>query len=207
MKTKMIVGTLAAMAMAAGQAQAAMLPLQNATITASYQGQAAGMVGVEHAFDSIPGSNVSRIDPFGIAEAEFITADYRYIVDFSDSGLLTVYINQPPDPDAATGSGAMRFDFGASLSAALTSFILVDVSALGAPPVLSLIDGHTIALDLGAVQWNGDFASFRAQLDARAPADVPEPASAGLLLAGMAGLAWSRRKRSGTARQESTGSE
>ena len=195
MKTT-IVGTLAAVAfastMAASQAQAtpqsnaseSNLPLHNAIISASYKGQASAMLGVEHQFADEPGSNISRIDPFGIAEPEFISADYQFIVDFADNGLLTVYSNGAINP----GAYSMRFDFGASLGLALSAFTLIDTSAIGGLPLLTLIDGHTIALDLSAVQWPGDFVSFSAQLDALAPAAVPEPASVALLLAGMAGM-------------------
>ena len=87
---KIMMGTLAAMAMAAGQASAIPSPLQGSTITASYNGQAAGMLGVEHNFQPEPGSNISAIDPNGMAEPEFITADFQFVVDLSDSGLLTV---------------------------------------------------------------------------------------------------------------------
>ena len=190
MKTRTMLETLGALLLAASAAPAVQAgPLQHATITASYNGDTAGMLGLEHGFNAEPGSHISDIDPYGLAEAEFISADYQFIVDFSASGLLTVYANAPVAP----GSYAMRFDFGATLGAALSTFTLVDASAIGGLPLLTLIDGHTIGLDLSGVQWNGDFASFSAQLDALAL--VPEPAGAALLLAGLAGLAGARRKR------------
>jgi hypothetical protein len=49
-------------ALATGSAQATVLPLQGATITATYNGDAAGMLGLDHGFASEPGSNTSALD-------------------------------------------------------------------------------------------------------------------------------------------------
>lgn len=187
MKTKMLLGTLAAMALAAGQGQATTLPLQNATITASYQGDSSGMLGVSHLFAPGPGANIDTIDPNGFAEPEFITSDFNFIVDFAADGLLTVYNNALITPGAYT----MRFDFGATLGAALTSYSLVDTAAIGGVPLLTLLNGNSLGLDLSGVTWNSEFSSFSVQLAAAA---VPEPASAALLLAGLSALALARRK-------------
>lgn len=189
MKTKMLLGTLVAMALAAGQGQATTLPLKDVTITASYQGDPSGMQGVSHQYGPGPGSNIDTIDPAGLAEPEFITSDFNFIVDFAENGLLTVYNNAPITPGAYT----MRFDFGATLGAALTSYTLVDASTIGGLPLLTLLNGNSIGLDLSGVTWAGPdgFGSFSVQLAAAA---VPEPASAALLLAGLSALALARRK-------------
>ncbi len=87
----------------------------------------------------------------------------------------------------------MRFDFGTTLAVPLSAFTLVDGSAVGGLPVLTVIDAHTIDVNLSALEWRSDFSSFTAQLDAVAAAGVPEPASIILLLAGLAGIAAVRR--------------
>ena len=192
MKTIIMMGTLAA-ALAAGYAQAG--PLEAATITASYTGhstgQSNGMLGLDQLYAEVAGSNVSALDPLDTGEVEFLSADYLFGFDFSHAGLLTVYSNGP----VPTGDYSARFDFGATLPAAITAFTLVDGSAIGALPALSVIDAHTIGLDLSSLSWSGDFASFTSQITLEAPSAVPEPAGVALLLTGLAGVALSRRRR------------
>jgi len=190
MKT-MILETLAVALLAAGQAQAAPLSLDNATITATYNGSADGMLGLDHNFQPEAGSNTTRLDPLE-AGVEFITGDALFAFDFSNTGLLTIYSNSPA-PGPEQGDYRMRFDFGNTLSAPITSFTLVDGSAIGGLPGLSVLDSHSVALDLGRLTWNGDFASFSAQIGSEAT-DVPEPASIALLMLGAAGLAGSRKR-------------
>lgn len=184
MKTRTILETLAVMALTAGTASAAILPLQHTTISATYNGSADGMLGLDQQFAPVPGSNVTAIDPSGAGGVEFLSADFLFGIDFAEDGLVTVYNNGP----VAAGAYGMRFDFGASLASPLARFTLQDSSAVGGLPVLSLIDGHTIGIDLSALDWGSGFASFSARLEA-APAPVPEPASVTLLLAGMAAIA------------------
>ncbi len=189
MKKTWLLGTLVA-ALAAGSAQAGVLPLQDATITASYNGAGAGMLGLDHGFADEAGSNVTAIDPTETGGVEFLTADYLFGFDFSNTGLLTVYNNGA----IPTGAYSMRFDFGASLAAPIASMALLDHSAIGGTPLLSIVDAHTLGLDLSNVSWNADFASFTAQIGLDSPASLPEPGGAALLLTGLAGLALSRRR-------------
>ena len=192
MKT-MILETLAVALLAAGQAQAAPLSLDQATITATYNGSADGMLGLDHNFQPEAGSNTTRLDPLE-AGVEFITGDALFAFDFSNTGLLTIYSNSPA-PGPEQGDYRMRFDFGSTLGAPITSFTLVDGSAIGGMPGLSVLDSHSIGLDLGQLTWNGDYATFSAQIGSADAADVPEPASIALLMLGAAGLAGSRRQR------------
>lgn len=185
-------GTLAA-ALAASHAQAAVLPFGDATVTASYNGDANGILGLDSSFALEAGSNITRLDPLdGPGGVEYLTADFLFGIDFSHAGLVTVTSNMPVP---SGGAYQLRFDFGATLPAAIKAFTLVDASAIGGIPQLSVIDAHTIGLDLSALTWNGDFASFTSRIDL-AGNEVPEPSGAALLLLGAAGMALARRRRS-----------
>jgi hypothetical protein len=172
-------------ALATGSAQATVLPLQGATITATYNGDAAGMLGLDHGFASEPGSNTSALDPTGTG-VEFLTADFLFGIDMSANGALTVIANSA----IPTGAYSMRFDFGASLASPITAFTFVGTDGASGVPGLSVVDAHTIALDLGGVEWN-EFGSVTAHIATAAA--VPEPASAALLLAGLGCMAFTRR--------------
>lgn len=187
MKTKKILETLALAVCSAGAAIAGPLPLQNASITATYNGSAAGMLGLDSSYAAVPNSNTSTLDPFDI-NVEFFTSDALFGVDFSTTGALTIIANST----IPVGAYSMRFDFGTSLAHAISGFTLVDGSAIGGLPGLSILDAHTIQLDLSSVTWNGDFATMTAQIDAAA---VPEPGSTTMVLAGLASLALVRRAR------------
>ncbi|QJE00814.1 PEP-CTERM sorting domain-containing protein [Massilia forsythiae] len=201
MKTITILETLVAATLVAGQAHAAPLALDGATIiTATYNGKADNVLGLDHNFAAEAGSNVSHLDPSG-SGVEFLSGDYLFGFDFSDTGLLTVYNNM------AIPAGAdyrFTFDFGATLAAPIGSFTLVDGSAVNGTsagvPGLSVLDGHRIGVDLSRVTWNADFGAFTAQIGAAAATDVPEPGSAALMLLGAAGLAAGRRQRAKNAK-------
>jgi hypothetical protein len=189
---KMIMETLVLAAFATAQAYAAPISLDKATVTATYQGTASSVLGLDHNFQAEVGSNTSKVYAPGMG-VEFFTTDALFGIDFSAEGVLTVYNNAPlPERQAGDPGYTFTFDFGSTLAAPITSFGLLDGSMIGGLPVLSVVDGHSIALDLTGLTWNGDYASFSAQLgtqDASPGGDVPEPATLGLLLLGAAGLA------------------
>lgn len=192
MKKIMLMGTLAA-ALAASQAHADILPLDTTVVTVTYNGTS-NVLGLDTGFDSVAGSNVSKLDASDFG-AEFITADNRFVLDFTSNGLLTVFANELTIP---TGAYSLRFDFGATLPAALASFSLLDTSAIGGLPLLSVIDSHTLGLDLSNVTWSSsDFVSFTSQIGLAEPASVPTPGPLPLLLAGAGAMALVRRRSSG----------
>lgn len=191
MKKTIILETLVlAAALAAPYANATPISLQGATITATYNGSAAGMLGLDHDYGSGPGSNVTGLDPFDTS-VEFLTSDFLFGFDFDKDGMLTVYSNGA----VPVGAYSMVFDFGNSLSQAITSFSLDDISAIGGMPALSLVNSHAIGLDLSNVTWSSDFAFFSAKIGTSAVTAAPEPGSIALVLAGVAGVAVTRRQR------------
>lgn len=171
---------------AAGAAQAAG-PLQDAVISASYS--AGGVLSIG---DNYAGSPVSGLDPLDTS-AEFFTADFLFGFDFAADGRLTIYNNGA----VPAGAYVASFDFGASLGAAIAGFSVSDAGLTGGVPVLSVVDSHTIRIDLSAVEWNGDYSPLQTAIALQA-APVPEPAAAWLLAAGLPalGLLDRRRRRS-----------
>jgi hypothetical protein len=180
-----IVGAIAA----APAAQASVLPLQDAVITATYNGNGAAMLGLDHGFATEPGSNTTAIHPSG-AGVEFFTADALFGFDFDENGALTIYNNAP----IPTGSYSFRFDFGTSLAAPLTSFTLDGMTGVSGTPLLSLLDGgRALGLDLSALSWEDGYGAITANA-ASGSAGVPEPHTPALLLGGLGLLALVRRR-------------
>jgi hypothetical protein len=185
----------ACFALAAGAAHAGADadPLHNAVITASYNGQPGAMLGADHQFADEAGSNVSGLDPFEPG-AEFLSNDYLLAFDFAPDGRLTIFNNGA----LPAGAYSATFDFGATLAASIVGFSVIDAGLTGGTPVLSIVNGHTIKIDLGDVAWNGDFNPLTTAITLQVPvAAVPEPATAWMMLPGLAGIGMLARRRNG----------
>ncbi|MYM66763.1 PEP-CTERM sorting domain-containing protein [Pseudoduganella sp. FT55W] len=172
----------ACLLLAAGATRAAADPLQNAVINASYSAGSVLSLG-----DNYAGGSVSGLDPYNVS-AEFFTADALFGFDFSADGQLTIFNNA----SIPAGSYVASFDFGATLGAPIADFRVVDAGITGGTPVLTIVNDHTISIDLSAVQWNGDFSPLVTAVTLQA---VPEPATAWMLAAGLIGLSAAMRAR------------
>jgi hypothetical protein len=191
----------ACLALAAGAVHAAADPLHGAIITASYNGQPGGMLGADHLFADEAGSNVSGLDPIEPG-TEFLTSDYLLAFDFAPDGRLTIF-NNGALPAGAYGA---TFDFGATLAAPIVGFSVFDAGITTGAPVLNIVNGHTISIDLSGVTWNGDFSALTTAITLQGPvAAVPEPATAWMMMAGLAGVGMlARRRRGGSGNSHST---
>ena len=189
MKTKHLLQALALVALGQGGVHAAPLMLQDASITATYNGAADGMLGLDHGFAAGPGANTSKLDPTDTG-VEFFTSDFLFGIDFSADGLLTVIANYAVAP----GAYSMRFDLGSALP--VTAFTLTGASGVTGIPGLSIIDSRTIALDLSGVDWS-EFGALSARLETGTAVAVPEPGAPAILLGGLAALALVQTGRSG----------
>lgn len=189
MKTNYLLQALAFVALGQGAVHAAPLMLQDASITATYNGAADGMLGLDHGFAAGPGANTSKLDPTDTG-VEFFTSDFLFGIDFSADGLLTVIANYAVAP----GAYSMRFDLGGALP--ITAFTLAGMGGVTGMPGLSIIDSHTIALDLSGVDWS-EFGSLSARLETGTAVAVPEPGVPAILMGGLAALALVQNGRSG----------
>ena len=189
MKTNYLLQALALVALGQGAVHAAPLRLQDASITATYNGAADGMLGLDQGFAAGPGANTSKLDPTDTG-VEFFTSDFLFGIDFSADGMLTVIANYAVAP----GAYSMRFDLGNALP--VTAFTLTGMGGVTGIPGLSIIDSHTIALDLSGVDWN-EFGSLSARLETGTAVAVPEPGAPAILLGGLAALALVQNGRSG----------
>ena len=189
MKTNYLLQALALVALGQGGVHAAPLMLQDASITATYNGAADGMLGLDHGFAAGPGANTSKLDPTDTG-VEFFTSDFLFGIDFSTDGLLTVIANYAVAP----GAYSMRFDLGGALP--ITAFTLAGMGGVTGMPGLSIIDSHTIALDLSGVDWS-EFGSLSARLETGTAVAVPEPGVPAILMGGLAALALVQNGRSG----------
>jgi len=187
LKTKHLLQALALVALGQGAVHAAPLMLQDASITATYNGAADGMLGLDQGFAPGPGANTSKLDPTDTG-VEFFTSDFLFGIDFSADGMLTVIANYAVAP----GAYSMRFDLGGALP--VTAFMLTGASGVTGIPGLSIIDSHTIALDLSGVDWS-EFGALSARLETGTAVAVPEPGAPAILLGGLAALALVRNGR------------
>lgn len=189
MKTNYLLQALALVALGQGAVHAAPLMLQDASITATYNGAADGMLGLDQGFADGPGANTSKLDPTDTG-VEFFTSDFLFGIDFSTDGLLTVIANYAVAP----GAYSMRFDLGGALP--VTAFTLTGTSGVSGIPGLSIIDSHTIALDLSGIDWS-EFGALSARLETGTAVAVPEPGAPAILLGGLAALALVQNGRNG----------
>jgi len=189
LKTKHLLQALALVALGQGGVHAAPLMLQDASITATYNGAADGMLGLDHGFAAGPGANTSKLDPTDTG-VEFFTSDFLFGIDFSADGMLTVIANYAVAP----GAYSMRFDLGGALP--ITAFTLAGMGGVTGMPGLSIIDSHTIALDLSGVDWS-EFGALSARLETGTAVAVPEPGAPAILLGGLAALALVQNGRNG----------
>lgn len=190
MKTKHLLQALALVALGQGVVHAAPLMLQDASITATYNGAADGMLGLDQGFAAGPGANTSKLDPTDTG-VEFFTSDFLFGIDFSADGMLTVIANYAVAP----GAYSMRFDFGGALPIGpITAFTLAGVGGVTGNPGLSIIDSHTIALDLSGIDWR-EFGALSARLETGTAVAVPEPGAPAMLMGGLAALALVRHRR------------
>ena len=187
MKTKHLLQALALVALGQGAVHAAPLMLQDASITATYNGAADGMLGLDQGFAAGPGANTSKLDPTDTG-VEFFTSDFLFGIDFSADGMLTVIANYAVAP----GAYSMRFDLESALP--VTAFTLTGASGVTGIPGLSIIDSHTIALDLSGVDWS-EFGSLSARLETGTAVAVPEPGAPAILMGGLAAIALVRNGR------------
>ena len=189
MKTNYLLQALALVALGQGAVHAAPLMLQDASITATYNGAADGMLGLDNGFAAGPGANTSKLDPTDTG-VEFFTSDFLFGIDFSADGMLTVIANYAVAP----GAYSMRFDLVGALP--ITAFTLAGMGGVTGMPGLSIIDSHTIALDLSGVDWS-EFGALSARLETGTAVAVPEPGAPAILLGGLAALALVQNGRSG----------
>jgi len=187
LKTNYLLQALALVALGQGAVHAAPLMLQDASITATYNGAADGMLGLDQGFAAGPGANTSKLDPTDTG-VEFLTSDFLFGIDFSAYGMLTVIANYAVAP----GAYSMRFDLGNALP--VTAFTLTGMGGVTGIPGLSIIDSHTIALDLSGIDWS-EFGALSARLETGTAMEVPEPGAPAILMGGLAALALVRNGR------------
>lgn len=133
-------------------------PLQRAVISATY-----GAGGMLSSTDDYAGSNVGALDPHNVY-ADFFTTDFLFGFDFTPDGNLAIYNNSA----VPAGAYVASFDFGASLGKAITGFSVTDAGLTTGTPALSIINDHTIAIDLSGVRWNGDYSALQTSITLRA---------------------------------------
>jgi hypothetical protein len=177
-----VITLLAAALLSSGAASAAALLTTGLPVTATLDGSAAGLLGLDHGYQPEPGSNTTALTD---ADVEFIAADYSFMLDLGSDGLLRFYDNSGTGQLA--GQHVVQLDFadlglnlgGASVVAGLVGG-QVDFERLGP---------QSLRIHLQDVQFDAAFGSFDAQL-ANA---LPEPSTTALLALALLGLGLRRR--------------
>lgn len=148
-------------------------------ITGQVSGATTTLLGLDHGFDDVPGSNITAL---AADDLEFLTGDYAVAVDFFTDGRIQVWNNS----GAALLPGAYAFTFDLGAGPAVTGFAPLALTGVS----LQVLGEHRVAIAFSDLDFGSEYGSFTAQLQVAA---VPEPASAVLLGLGLLALARTRR--------------
>lgn len=182
MKTSKTLAVIAAAWLTTTAAWAADKLPAGTLITGTVSGASATLLGLDHLFADVPGSNTTAL---AAADLEFITGDAQVAVDFFSDGRVQVWNNS--DTAQLLGSYTLTFDF-AGAGPAITGWTPPGLSGV----TLQVLGERSVSISFSNLDFGGDFGSFTAQLNVSA---VPEPASVLMLGAGLGLVALRRARR------------